>query len=46
MLALIYIEMLAAHIGAQLGSGTLLCFEADGDLWVDNVKIGLVRLSP
>ena len=45
MLALIYIEMLAAHIGAQLGSGTLLCFEADGDLWVDIVKMQRSKLG-
>ena len=44
-------EKLTAQIGAPLGLGTQLHFEAPGDLRVTIVKmlqlnIGLVRLSP
>ena len=49
----ILFEKLTAQIVTRMGLGTLLCFEAPGDLRVDIVKmqrskaikIGLVRLS-
>ena len=32
-------EKLTAQIGAWLGLGTQLCFEASGNFWVDIVKM-------
>ena len=41
----ILFEKLTAQIGARLGLGTLLCFEAPGDLWVNIVKMQQLTLG-
>ena len=37
-------EKLTAQIGARLGLGTQLRFEAFGDLWINIVKMQQLRL--
>ena len=37
-------EKLTAQIGARLGLGTQLCFEAPDDLWVNIVKMQQLTL--
>ena len=41
----ILFEKLIAQIGARLGLGAQLCFEAPGDLWIDIVKMQRLTLG-